>query len=642
MCGIAGFWQRTTGEPLASRVGHMADTLRHRGPDDRGTWEDVSAGVALGFRRLSIIDLSPLGHQPMSSVENRYHIVYNGEIYNYQDLRNELLRAGHRFRGTSDTEVLLACFSRWGIEPSLKRIAGMFAMAVWDADARTLTLARDRIGKKPLYYGRMGETWLFGSELKALRAHPDFCAEIDREALAQFFRFSYVPAPRTIYAGISKLLPGHFLTLGRDAVASPVRYWDAAAIARAGQQRPLQLSDVEAVDQLSELLGDAVSRRMISDVPLGAFLSGGLDSSTIVALMQAHSTSPVKTFTIGFDVPGYNEAEAAKGVAAHLRTDHTELYVRPEETLAVIPLLPTMFDEPFADSSQIPTYLVSQLARSQVTVALSGDGGDELFAGYNRYFWAPRIWNKAKYVPTVMRRAMTAAIERIPPALLDGAYDVVAPVLPSAWAVNRPADKLLKLAAVVEVADETELYQRLVSAWQHPESIVIGSPRSNGFAADDQIQGFCERMMLRDLTTYLPDDILAKVDRASMAVSLEARAPLLDHRVVEWAWRVPHHQRVRHGTSKWLLRQLLYRFVPRSLVDRPKVGFGIPVDHWLRGPLRDWAEDLLSERALKKDELLRAEPIRRVWQQHLAGRRNEPARLWPILMFQAWRRHWLP
>jgi asparagine synthase (glutamine-hydrolysing) len=643
MCGIAGFWQRSGDDEqsLAGRARRMADTLRHRGPDDSGTWQDPEAGIALGFRRLSIIDLSPLGHQPMTSAENRYTVVYNGEIYNYLDLKKELLNAGHSFRGASDTEIFLACCSEWGIESALKRIAGMFAMAVWDAATRTLTLARDRIGKKPLYYGKAQGTWLFGSELKALREHPAFRADIDREALSEFLRFSYVPAPRTIYEGIRKLPAGHFVTLTHDGDAVPVSYWDAATIAERGQRDSLRLNDDEAVDELNVLLGDAVARRMISDVPLGAFLSGGVDSSTIVALMQAHSATPVKTFTIGFDVPGYNEAEAAKAVAAHLRTDHTELYVTPEQARAVIPLLPTIYDEPFADASQIPTFLVSQLARSQVTVALSGDGGDELFAGYNRYFWAPRIWSRAKYLPTAVRRLVSSAVERVAPEILDRAYSAVAAALPSSWAVNRPGDKLHKLAGVVNVSTEKELYQRLISAWHRPESVVIGAHRSNGFLPRNSLNGFSEQMMFWDLVAYLPDDILVKVDRASMAVSLEARAPLLDHRVVEWAWRLPHHQRVRNGISKWLLRHLLYRYVPPALVDRPKTGFGVPVDHWLRGPLRGWAEDLLSERALEADGLLRAEPIRRVWQQHLGGHRNEPTRLWPILMFQAWRRQWL-
>ena len=645
MCGITGLWQRSGGsvEQLRERVDPMIDAISHRGPDDDGRWVDAAAGIALGFRRLSIIDLSPLGHQPMTSADGRYTVVFNGEIYNFQELRAELGADGHRFRGGSDTEVMLAGFSQWGIARGLERMAGMFAIAVWDTEARTLTLARDRIGKKPVYYGRVGRAWVFGSELKALRRYPGFRAEIEPRAVTEFLRFSYVPAPLSIYRGMYKLRPGYAVTLFADGRSTELCYWDAAKIARDGQREPLAVDDGEAVDQLDTLLRDAVARRMVADVPLGAFLSGGLDSSTIVALMQAQSARPVKTFTVGFDIPGYNEAEAAKAVAAHLHTEHTELYVTPEQARAVIPMLPTIYDEPFADSSQIPTYLVSQLARSSVTVSLSGDGGDELFSGYNRYFWGPGIWNRAKHLPLAVRRAMCAAVEHTPPEYLDRAYAVIERALPASWRVRLPGDKLHKLAGVLPAADPMALYQRLVSAWQHPESLVVRAvePPSDGAAAQYLPDGFCEQMMFRDLVTYLPDDILVKVDRASMAVSLEVRAPLLDHRLVEWAWRLPHTQRVRNGSGKWILRQLLHRYVPHALVDRPKMGFGVPIDHWLRGPLREWAEDLLSERALEAGGLLHAAPIRRVWLGHLRGHRNDHTRLWPILMFQAWRHRWL-
>ncbi len=645
MCGITGFWQppRDAADVLQAIAGRMTDTIVHRGPDDAGVWVDAAAGVALGFRRLSIIDLSPLGHQPMQSVEQRYTVVYNGEIYNYRDLRAELQSRGHSFRGSSDTEVMLAGFSAWGIEATLKRIAGMFGIAVWDAETQALTLARDRVGKKPVYFGRAGDAWVFGSELKTIRAFPRFQPEIDRDALLQFLRHTYVPAPRSIYRGIHKLLPGHFVRLTRNADAVLTCYWDAAAMARDGQAHPHQLTDADAVDQLDALLRDAVGRRMVADVPLGAFLSGGLDSSTIVALMQAQSASPVKTFTIGFEVAGYNEAEAAKAVAAHLHTDHTELYVSAEQTMAVIPKLASIYDEPFADSSQIPTYLVSQLARSQVTVSLSGDGGDELFTGYNRYFWAPGIWNRAKYLPARVRAAMCSAVEHISPQTLDRAYALAEPALPQSWRVRLAGDKVHKLAAVMRASDPMDLYRRLTSAWQQPESVVVGGTEPAALTDRPYLpDGFCERMMFVDLLTYLADDILVKVDRASMAVSLEARAPLLDHRVVEWAWRLPHHQRVRGGAAKWLLRQVLYRYVPKALVERPKMGFGVPVDHWVRGPLREWAEDLLSASALEAGGYLRAAPIRAVWDGHLRGHRNDIARLWPILMFQDWRRRWMP
>jgi asparagine synthase (glutamine-hydrolysing) len=644
MCGITGFWQPPgeAADTLGATVRRMAGALQHRGPDDEGTWQQEDEGVALGFRRLAIIDVSPLGHQPMTSAEGRYTIVFNGEIYNFLDLKAELVSAGHQFRGGSDTEVILAGFTAWGVDATLRRIAGMFAIGVWDAIERRLTLARDRIGKKPLYYGRANGAWVFGSELKAIRRYPGFTPEIDRDALTQFLRFSYVPAPRSIYAGISKLPPGHYVTLTHGgADAKPVCYWDASAVARNGQKNTAHLSDADAIDELDRLLRDAVSRRMIADVPLGAFLSGGLDSSTVVALMQAQSVTPVKTFTIGFDVSGYDEAQAAKAVAAHLCTDHTELYVTPEETLGVIPLLPTMYDEPFADSSQIPTYLVSKLARTRVTVSLSGDGGDELFAGYNRYFWGPGIWSRMKHVPPPARRALAYAVQSTPPAWIDRAYGVMGAALPISWGVNRPGDKLHKLAGVASAPDQMELYLRLVSAWHAPSQLVIGGHEPSLDDTRPLPEGFRERMMYRDLVTYLPEDVLVKVDRASMAVSLEARAPLLDHRLVEWAWRLPTGQRVRDGRGKWLLRQVLYRYVPRDLVDRPKMGFGVPIDHWLRGPLRGWAEDLLSERALESGGLLRPGPIRKVWRQHLAGHRNEHTRLWPVLMFQAWRQAWL-
>ena len=645
MCGITGFWQTSGGEVSAMEAlaRRMSDAIVHRGPDDGGTWVDAPVGIALAFRRLAILDLSPLGHQPMRSVGNRFTIIYNGEIYNYLDLKTELSAAGHSFRGSSDTEVLLAGFLEWGVETTLERIAGMFAIAVWDADCCSLTLARDRIGKKPLYYGRVGSTWLFGSELKAFRLHPAFRAEIDRESLTAYFQFGYVPSPRSIYRGIRKLPAGHYITLTRNHERTPVCYWNAAAIAADGQRNPLVIGDTEATDKLEDLLGDAVRRRMISDVPIGAFLSGGLDSSTVVALMQAHSSVPVKTFTIGFDVEGYNEAIAAKAIAAHLGTEHTELYVTPEQARAVIPDLPTIYDEPFADASQIPTFLVSQLARQKVTVALSGDGGDELFAGYNRYSWGPRIWDRLKYVPAPMRRAIGAVLSGVSPQFIDSTYAALGRGLPKKWSVNRPGDKLHKLSGVISAGSDQQLYQRLVSAWHQPQEFILGAegihtPRPK---APAELNSFAERMMFWDLITYLPDDILVKMDRASMAVSLEARNPLLDHRLIEWAWRLPHDLKVRNGSSKWLLRQLLERYVPRALVERPKMGFGIPIDHWLRGPLKAWAEEMLSVENLEAGGILRAAPLRDAWQRHLAGHQNEQARLWPVLMFQSWRRRWL-
>lgn len=642
MCGLTGFWQPPgdRADALTERATRMACTLRHRGPDDHGTWVDASAGVALGFRRLAILDLSPLGHQPMASADGRFVIVFNGEIYNFRDLKHELEQVGRTFRSMSDTEVILAGFSEWGIARTIPRLFGMFAIAVWDAAERTLTLARDRLGKKPLYYGRQNGTWLFGSELKALAAHPAFSAELDRQSVADFLRYSYVPSPRSIYAGIHKVAPAHLVVLRNSGAAVPECYWNARVVARDGQRSMLNLGDDDAVAELDTLLRDAVSRRMIADVPLGAFLSGGIDSTAVVALMQAQSSTPVRTFTMGFEIAEYDEAQSAKAVAAHLGTDHTELYVTPRHALDVIPKLAQMYDEPFADSSQIPTFLVSELARRHVTVSLSGDGGDELFGGYTRYFWGTSIWRRTQHVPAAIRRLAATTVREIAPQRWDAAFRLAAPVLPDGWHVRLPGDKMHKLSAVIDAEAPMDVYRRLVSAWHQPEELVIGGgvaaapPRA---AFDD----FALSMMLEDLVTYLPDDILVKVDRASMAVSLEVRAPLLDHRVVEWAWRLPRAQRIRGGCSKWLLRRLVHRYVPPALVERPKTGFGVPIDAWLRGPLRDWAEALLDPRRLAEEGALQPGPIAAVWREHVSGHFNHQARLWPVLMFQAWREAWL-
>jgi asparagine synthase (glutamine-hydrolysing) len=688
MCGITGLWDRGGGpaERLASQVEAMASTLAHRGPDDAGVWTDAGAGIALGFRRLAIVDLTPTGHQPMSSRDARYTIVFNGEIFNYQDVRRELAGLGETFRGTSDTEVILAAVSRWGIEATLPRIWGMFAIALWDRDTRTLTLARDRLGKKPLYYAQPGarggvgtaatggdaggsaagaahgaagsSVWIFGSELKALRAHPGCPGEIDRDALAALLRYGYVPAPWTIYEGVAKLPPGSFLTI-RDgdsiATARVQPYWSAREAAMAGSAQPLVVSDDEAIAQLDTLLRDAIRRRMIADVPLGAFLSGGIDSSTVVALMQAQSDRPVKTFTIGFTEEAYNEAPYAKQVAAHLGTEHHELYVSPDDVRAVIPRLPSLYDEPFADASQIPTFLISQLARQHVTVCLSGDGGDELFAGYTRHQWAERVWQGGQRVPAPLRRAAVQAMRAVRPATWDRAYRAVEPVLAQRFRQSHPGDKIHKLAEVLDASRTDAVYRRLVSQWTAPETVVCDAHERETWALQQAhgvavpgfmgpgftgpgatALGFTERMLLLDLVGYLPDDILTKLDRASMGVSLEARAPLLDHRVVEWAWRLPLSMKLRHGKGKWILREVLARYVPRELVERPKMGFGLPIGDWLRGPLRAWADALLDEQTLKQDGYFDPAPIREVWQTHLRGDRNEQDRLWPVLMFQSW------
>jgi asparagine synthase (glutamine-hydrolysing) len=623
----------------------MSDTLLHRGPDDEGSFIDEAAGLALGFRRLSIIDLSPEGHQPMTSKDGRYVLIFNGEIYNFQELRRELEDLGHPFRGHSDTEVMLAAFTQWGFEPAIKRFNGMFALALWDKEERTLHLTRDRIGEKPLYYGFSGSTFLFGSELKALRAHPEFKAEINRDALALFLRYNYIPAPYSIYQGIYKLTPGTYLSLDEresslGQLPEPLAYWSAREAAEAGTASPFEGTEAQAVTELEALLTDAVGLRMVADVPLGAFLSGGVDSSTVIALMQAQSSQPVKTFSIGFTEEAYNEARHARAVAEHLKTDHTELYVTPEDAMAVIPRLPTLYDEPFSDSSQIPTFLVSQLARRHVTVSLSGDGGDELFAGYNRYLLGESVWNKISWMPKGSRAVAAGALTTVSPRTWDRAFTGLKPFLPSRLQHARPGDRLHKLAEILTVPDVEAMYMNIVSHWKQPTRLVPGSSEPRTILTDERawanLPGIIQRMMYLDAVTYLPDDILVKVDRASMGVSLEARVPFLDHRVFEFSWRLPLSWKIQQGQSKWPLRQILYKHVPQRLIERPKMGFGIPVGEWLRGPLRDWAESLLDEGRLKREGLLNAEPVRRKWEEHLRGVRNWQYYIWDVLMFQGW------
>jgi len=644
MCGVAGMvdWRAATSADALRSIGEtMIETVRHRGPDAGAVWVDAEGGVVLGQRRLAIIDLSPTGAQPMHTADRRYVITFNGEIYNYRDIRRELEAAGRRLRGDSDTEVLLEACALWGVEAAIERAIGMFAFAFWDCTSRTLVLARDRLGIKPLYYAATPERVLFASQLKAFRAVPRWRPTIDDDAVAGFLRYGYIAQPRTIYHEASKLPPGHTLTLRVGADPTPHCFWDLRAIAISGQRRNDPAPDAdEAIERLDTLLRDSVRLRMIADVPLGAFLSGGIDSSTVVALMQAQSTRPVKTFSIGFHEAGFDEAQSAKRVAAHLGTDHTEFYVEPRHALDVIPRLPDWFDEPFADPSQIPTYLVSELTRKHVTVALSGDGGDELFAGYNRYFWAERLVRAVKRVPRPLRGASTTIVRALSPDTWNSLFASV----PRAWRPVLPGDRLHKLATLLDNPEADAVYRRLVSQWERPEEISVGGREPAGPLWDATIArdfpDLVPRMQYLDLVSYLPDDILTKVDRATMAVGLEGRVPLLDHRVVAYSWSLPLDLKVRAGRGKWLLRRVLDRYVPQRLTERPKMGFGVPIDAWLRGPLREWAETLLAPARLERHGLVRVEPVRQAWQQHLGGTRNWQYPLWNVLMLQAWRERW--
>lgn len=642
MCGFAGF----VGEPgpgLNTIAGAMADELLHRGPDDRGVWADDADGIALGHRRLAIVDLSAAGHQPMQSHDGRFVIAYNGELYNTDELRGKLQRDKGitAWRGHSDTEVLLEAIAAWGVAQALRRIVGMFAFALWDRRERRLTLARDRLGEKPLYYGIFGGTLLFGSELKALRKHPAWRGEIDRDALALYARHGYVPAPYSIYRGVAKLAPGCFAEFSPRSTQPRLQtYWSALETALAGVRAPRRDPESVLVDELDAVLRRSVRGQMVADVPLGAFLSGGIDSSTVVALMQAQSSRPVHTFTIGFEETEYNEANHARAIAAHLGTHHTELYVSPAQAREVIPRLPDIYCEPFADASQIPTFLVSQLARQHVAVALSGDAGDELFGGYNRYLVAERIWRWLSRVPLPLRRLAVHALLAVPTGSWDRVFGALRFSLPRALRVPNPGDKAHKLAAVLAQTDLDSVYRRLISQWPAPSEVVPDAAEPPTVLTQREgLEGLkrpLERMTYLDLVTYLPDDILVKVDRAAMAVSLETRVPLLDHRVVEFAWQVPVEHKVRNGRGKHLLRQVLARYVPRDLFDRPKMGFGVPIDQWLRGPLREWAEHLLDPATLRRQGYFAPEPVARAWADHLDGRRSNQYPLWVVLMFQAW------
>ncbi|ESY68890.1 asparagine synthase (glutamine-hydrolyzing) [Mesorhizobium opportunistum] len=644
MCGIVGIVGGAAATSSGSlTVRRMADRIRHRGPDGDGVWTDAEAGIALSQRRLAIIDLSSAGAQPMISHSGRYVIVFNGEIYNQGEMRAHLDQqfGVHAWRGHSDTEVFLAAIEELGTNKALELAVGMFAFGVWDRRERTLVLGRDRLGEKPLYYGRVGKAFAFASELKAFQPLPDWCPEIDRNALALMMRHNYIPAPYSIYQGIRKLRPGHFLVLSGPMHEPHVEnYWSTRDVAEQGRRDPFEGSPEEAVDEVERHLRRALEGQMIADVPLGAFLSGGIDSSAVVSVMQSISARPVRTFTIGFNEAGYNEADHAKQVAHHLGTDHTELYVSQRDALDVVPQLPGIYCEPFSDSSQIPTFLVSKLARGSVTVALSGDGGDELFSGYTRYALADAFWNKLSRIPVGLRRA-SASLATLPsPELYNNVAGGIMPILPQRLRRERVGDKIHKAASVFSLASMDDVYRRLCSHWE-PTQIIPGAVEPptmlTGLEALPDLPGNVERMMYLDIMSYLPDDILVKVDRAAMAVSLEARVPLLDHRLISFALSLPLSILRAGGQTKWPLRQLLYRHVPKALVERPKMGFGVPIDAWLRGALREWAEALLDERRLREDGFFRPEAIRRAWSEHLSGHRNNQYLLWDVLMFQSWR-----
>ncbi len=644
MCGFTGYLtSHSTSSAVVrdnSYINVMTKALVHRGPNSEGHWSDPNTGVYLGHRRLSIVDLSPEGHQPKISPSQRYVIAFNGEIYNHLELRNELNQSqlGQTdWQGHSDTETLIACIDAWGLEITLKKALGMFAFALWDCKDKRLFLARDRLGEKPVYYGWQGGVFLFGSELKALKQHPNFKAEINRDAITLYLRHNYIPTPYSIYHNIFKLEPGCFLSVSENQ-PEPIKhtYWSACAVAEEGVRNPFIGGKEKAVDELDRLLRNSVREQMVADVPLGAFLSGGIDSSTIVASMQAESSRPIKTFTIGFHEEGYNEAKHAAAIAKHLGTEHTELYITPEEAMSVIPKLPSLYCEPFSDSSQIPTFLVAQLAKQHVTVSLSGDAGDELFCGYNRYQLTDKLWNKINLLPIPLREGISKGITSISPQ----AWNNITKYIPGMHKYNNVGDKLYKGAGVLGCKTVDELYVGLVSNVSTPEELVIygaepptlltgNAPVLSGL---DEVQ----RMMALDLITYLPDDILVKVDRAAMGVSLETRVPFLNHKIVEFAWKIPQSMKLVNGQSKWILRQVLYKYVPKKLIERPKMGFGVPIDIWLRGPLRDWAETLLDESRLHREGYFNPLLIRKKWEEHLSGRRNWQQFLWNILMFQAW------
>lgn len=641
MCGVLGFLSGSSRGWDVSVLEDMAVAIKHRGPDGAGFWLDADAGIGMGHRRLSIVDLSSAGHQPMISPSGRYVISFNGEIYNHPTLRVELHNESVNWRGHSDTETLLAGFDAWGIENTIKNSIGMFALAVWDIFLNELTLVRDRLGEKPLYYGWQGDVFLFGSELNSLKKHPAFFSQVDRNSLGMLLQHSVIPAPYSIYKNIYKLLPGTLLKVSlTQRNNSPLSYWSVNNVVKNGLNNPFTGSLNEAVNELDILLSDAVAKQMMADVPLGAFLSGGIDSSIIVALMQSQSKFPVRTFTIGFCDQKYNEAKNALAVARHLGTEHTEIYITAEQALDTINSISNIYSEPFADSSQVPTFLVSQLARQHVSVSLSGDGGDELFGGYSRYFFANKLNKQMACTPVFLRQIIASLIKMVSPDNWNSLSSSIMGLFPVSHVSENIGDKLHKGANIMAARSEMELYRLLTRHWSNPNMVVLGGtvikPLILGLDQQPTTDHFIHQMMALDLVTYLPDDILTKVDRAAMSVSLETRVPMLDHRVVEFAWRLPLQYKIHNGVGKWPLRQVLYKYVPKELVDRPKMGFAIPIANWLRGPLRDWAENLLDESRLREEGYFNPILIRQKWTEHLLGTRNWQHLLWSVLMFQVW------
>jgi len=640
VCGFAGFYNKDARFfDSIKELKSMGEAIFTRGPDSSGEWIDESGTIGFSHRRLSIVDLSSAGHQPMVSYSRRFTIAFNGEIYNHLELRTKLEEefSDIIWLGNSDTETILMCFDYWGIQSTIEMSVGMFAFSVWDNQENKLTLCRDRLGEKPLYYGWQDGTFLFGSELKAIKAHHAFRSEINRDSIALLLRHSCIPAPYSIYKGIKKLLPGYLLEIDFDKnITIETQYWSLKDIVSKQKNLENIKSKEEVVDDLNKLLTQSIKEQMIADVPLGAFLSGGVDSSTVVALMQSQSDKPIKTFSIGFNEEGFDEAIYAKSIATHLGTDHTELYVSPEDAMDVIPLLADLYDEPFSDSSQIPTFLLAKMTKEHVTVSLSGDAGDELFCGYNRYLLTQQMWGKLSITPMFIRRILSSILLSVSVS----SWSRINKVLPAKFKLSDLGTKMHKAGKVLTANTVSELYKGLVSHCDTPEALVIGAtePRTvlNDPIRSPELTSDIEQMMALDTLSYLPDDILTKVDRACMGVSLEGRVPFLNHKIVEFAWDLPLDYKLNNGTTKWCLKEVLYRYVPKSLIDRPKMGFGIPINSWLRGPLCDWADKLLDEERLIKEGFFESKPIVKMWTEHKLGKRDWQDQLWDVLMFQSW------